>query len=448
MAGGLADPKGYWRILELSPGSDGAAVKRAYRKKAMQLHPDRNTSPNAVGEFQLLGEAYRTLSDPVLRKAYEAGHTATNRRSAAQSAQQPRQQHGRQNARQQTHTTQAPPPPPPPPPRNQPTQAPKACSACGQVTAQPRYLILEKVTGRLWRTEREPISGVFCRRCGERLALLASLHCWARGWWALPMGPLHTISALWTNLRGGLTPARENAALLLHQSRAFLSRGDRRLAQGLARQALRFAKTPGDKEAVERVLNATGADSEARLRDAWRGRGPGFWIQLAPPAVLVFVVFYVLWPALVPPGSETTPPSEEAARPTPPPIPSFLDPTARAPLPDGRARLHKAVTDTILRTGPGLTFAPANSVESGSYLVVLEITPDRAWARVVTPDSRIGFVPLNSLAQIEAAPDAVPPADADNRDPAIPEGASIPEKPFIGPMTPDGHPLPIDKPAP
>ena len=51
----------YYRLLGLSPGADVAAVKKAYRQRAKQLHPDRNASPTAHEDFVALTEAYETL---------------------------------------------------------------------------------------------------------------------------------------------------------------------------------------------------------------------------------------------------------------------------------------------------------------------------------------------------------------------------------------------------
>lgn len=51
----------YYRILGLEPGASEAEVKRAYRKLAMQFHPDRNANPGAAEQFIALTEAYEIL---------------------------------------------------------------------------------------------------------------------------------------------------------------------------------------------------------------------------------------------------------------------------------------------------------------------------------------------------------------------------------------------------
>ena len=50
-------------ILKLKKNADTADLKRAYRRRAFELHPDLNPgNPDASSEFQLLNEAYVALS--------------------------------------------------------------------------------------------------------------------------------------------------------------------------------------------------------------------------------------------------------------------------------------------------------------------------------------------------------------------------------------------------
>ncbi len=65
----------YYEILEISRSASAEEVKKAFRKKARQYHPDVNKDPGAEDMFKELGEAYEVLSDPQKRQVYDAyGH--------------------------------------------------------------------------------------------------------------------------------------------------------------------------------------------------------------------------------------------------------------------------------------------------------------------------------------------------------------------------------------
>lgn len=63
--------KNYYTILGVSPNAHAADIKRAYRRLALQYHPDKNPSPEAELFFKEVNEAYQVLSDPQLRYAYD-----------------------------------------------------------------------------------------------------------------------------------------------------------------------------------------------------------------------------------------------------------------------------------------------------------------------------------------------------------------------------------------
>jgi molecular chaperone DnaJ len=72
----------YYKRLGVEKDSDADTIKKAYRKLAMEYHPDRNNSPDAEENFKRVTEAYEVLRDPEQRQLYDRFGEAGIKRGA------------------------------------------------------------------------------------------------------------------------------------------------------------------------------------------------------------------------------------------------------------------------------------------------------------------------------------------------------------------------------
>jgi molecular chaperone DnaJ len=77
----------YYEVLGVAKDVGTDEIKKAYRKLAVEYHPDKNPGDKSAEEkFKELGEAYEILNDPQQRAAYDQyGHAAFDRRAHARA---------------------------------------------------------------------------------------------------------------------------------------------------------------------------------------------------------------------------------------------------------------------------------------------------------------------------------------------------------------------------
>ncbi len=81
----MAEKRDYYEVLGVSKNASKDEIKDAYRKLAMQYHPDRNKAPDAEEKFKEISEAYAVLSDDKKRQQYDLlGHVGFDQRYTAE----------------------------------------------------------------------------------------------------------------------------------------------------------------------------------------------------------------------------------------------------------------------------------------------------------------------------------------------------------------------------
>ena len=68
----MAEKRDYYEVLEVTKTATVEEIKKAYRKKAIQYHPDKNPGDKEAEEkFKEAAEAYDVLSNPDKRSRYQ-----------------------------------------------------------------------------------------------------------------------------------------------------------------------------------------------------------------------------------------------------------------------------------------------------------------------------------------------------------------------------------------
>src|SRR3989344_8709893 len=82
----MAAKSDYYDILGVTKSASADEIKKAYRKQALEWHPDRHKDDKEAAEkrFKEINEAYQILSDPQKKQAYDQfGHQAFSPGGAA-----------------------------------------------------------------------------------------------------------------------------------------------------------------------------------------------------------------------------------------------------------------------------------------------------------------------------------------------------------------------------
>ncbi|MBD2551551.1 J domain-containing protein [Microcystis elabens FACHB-917] len=216
---GAQDILGYYSVLGVEPNSTQELIRKAYKKKCLEVHPDVNKLDNAHESFVQLQKAYEILGNAEERSKYDA-----------QCIEVPSVKSSTVNDTTESDNT----------------FEPMRCSICNCVSAQPRYVVFWE-TISFFSSIRSPVQGVMCTKCAGNAALQATRKSLIFGWWGI-WGLIFTPMSVIGNMAGGSKPPENNGRILLHQSWYFLQNGRLDLAYLLADDAHKYLKATLNKE--------------------------------------------------------------------------------------------------------------------------------------------------------------------------------------------------------
>lgn len=214
----LEDPKGYYKILNVSPSASDDEIKTAYRNLAKRLHPDLNPGVDTTAIFQKVNEAYSVLSDPIQRAKY-------SKRVDGNQSQPNNSGHQKEYTNQKESVLE-----------------PYRCSVCNCVSHKLRHVKYNQVISFIFASNTTTIWGVFCEPCAAARIRKASLITGAFGWMSVP-GLFHTAFALGRNLTGGRQENSINMEICARQALYYHQLGDKEKAISAAFDSIEFANS-------------------------------------------------------------------------------------------------------------------------------------------------------------------------------------------------------------
>ncbi len=226
----------FYDILEVARNASNAEIKRAYRKRALELHPDQDQTPGAGERFKKLQQAYETLRDPTERASYDLRVVRAESVAAGST---------------------------PSDSGDAPVLEIIRCQSCGRIDATLRGAAFMYAMSFLLVTLRRGKGGIYCSSCRDHIALQLNAVTALLGWWGFPWGPIYTIQCWWTNLTGGRQEVEFNAVLLA--SLAVQTANDGRLALAIeaARQSLALDDNADVRQLLEELENHARRSGEA-----------------------------------------------------------------------------------------------------------------------------------------------------------------------------------------
>lgn len=329
------DAKGFYALLGVPENADGDEIKAAYRRLVKIYHPDRNQEDGATEKYLRLNEAYRVLSNPEARKAYDRPRTGND--------------------------------------------GFVPCHVCGIHAKQPRYILFDE--GGVFR------SGVFCRPCASKQQLRSALTNWRH----IFFHPWRTIKALRNNLAVGEKPFDGNVEILMQNAAAFRCENRPDLARFLAVQAKSFAQTSAQRAGIDAFLSALPDTPKRQDDDYWKIRWTDVLRVYFPLFAAVIVASAVIFTPTLRQAAVRLQVFDVADYKYLPVMPIKVNPS------DETLLFHTEALQTPAYQAPCKDCGIVEMLEEQTTLRITGTLFQSEWVQVMTPHGKIVFVKIDDL---------------------------------------------------
>jgi S1-C subfamily serine protease len=265
----------HYATLGVTPTASEREIKRAYRERCRECHPDLNPGSEATARMQEVNAAYSVLSSPTRRAEYDRWQQAQAAGLAGTEA----------------------------PVGAAPEPAEFCCEKCRASDASLRITMFTWVISLLIVSYKRGWAKILCGRCRVKYSLLFNLEVLLFGWWGIPYGPIWSAQALWYNAQGGKQTREHNAALLFAVGYRFFVKGNYLEAEKALAASLKEKHDPK----VEALLKETRSMSMmmASAEPSWF---ENLWkLRLHPAAynLPLVMLMVALWVACFEPKDNT-----------------------------------------------------------------------------------------------------------------------------------------------
>jgi len=355
------DPKQYYKILEVTPQDDISVIKNQYLKLAKFWHPDHNSTPEAMENFQKISVAYNILKDDKQRLYYDLLSLVYGEKDFPDIE----------------------------------IMSP-FLNSYGDIDLNIRSITIHNIIGKIFTTKAQKTSKIMTFSQAKNALRIASIKNWLFGWWSLS-APIKNIKAISANFNVFENSKRANLLLFIHNMIVFNEERKPVYAYMLADIAKKYAANEYEIGLINKFIALTNVYPDRKLPDwNYNKLKP---VQFVMPLILSLLFFITASSLMFSPSFFVKKHREINYNQTVKGVfgDTFDDVVVGkiVSIPvdtNDTSMLCHLKSDAKIMYGPNDNFDVLTKLKKGHTLRITGYTPDNIWYRVMLDSGEDGFV--------------------------------------------------------